>query len=160
MANKWQKGRFYPQNKEKYIGDNLNKITYRSSWELKMCEMCDQHPNVVYWASESLSIKYKHPFTGQTKSYIPDFFIMYVDARGKKYSELIEIKPMEQCDLKFAKSQRDKEAVVVNRAKWEAAYIYCKKRRIRFRIITEKDIFRNTKYSKGIKKNRPKKRRR
>lgn len=122
--------------------------------------MCDKHPNIVFWASESLSIKYKHPFTKTTKNYIPDFFIMYVDSRGRKYSELVEVKPMEQTNPKYAKSAKDKEAVVINMAKWEAARIYCKRRGIRFRIITEADIFRNTKYSKGINKGRPKTRRR
>jgi len=160
LANKWHKGRFHPQNREKYIGDNINKITYRSSWELKLCEMCDQHPNIVYWASESLSIKYRHPFTKQVKNYVPDFFIMYVDSSGKKYSEIVEVKPMEQANPKYAKSAKDKEALIINMAKWEAAKIYCKRRGIRFRIITEADIFRNTKYSNGIKKNRPKQRRR
>ena len=160
MANKWHKGRFYPQNKEKYIGDNINKITYRSSWELKMCEMCDQHPNVVFWASESLSIKYRHPFTKKVSNYVPDFFIIYMDARGRKFTEIVEVKPMEQSNPKYAKSKKDKEAFIINQAKWEAAKIFCKKRGIKFRIITEADIYRNTKYSKGIKKNRPKQRRR
>ena len=122
--------------------------------------MCDQHPNIVFWASESLSIKYRHPFTKKISNYVPDFFIVYVDSRGRKYTEIVEVKPMEQANPNYAKSKKDKEAFVINQAKWETAKVYCKKKGIRFRIITEANIFNNTKYSKGIKKNRPKTRRR
>lgn len=157
---RWQQDRFYPQNREKYIGDNINKITFRSSWERKFCEMCDQHPNIIFWASESLSIKYRHPLSGQIKNYIPDFLVVYRDASGRKYTEIVEIKPLEQSSPKYAKSAKDKEALIINLAKWEAATIYCKKRNIRFRIVTEVEIFRNTKYSKNVKRGAPKKRRR
>ena len=30
------KGQFIPKNPQKYLGSNVNEITYRSSWELSM----------------------------------------------------------------------------------------------------------------------------
>lgn len=151
------KGKFVPKNTKKYIGENYNKITYRSLWELKFCQMCDEHPNILFWASESISIKYKHPFTKQTKSYIPDFFVVYVDSKGRKFVELVEIKPMNQTDPKYAKTAKDKECLIINQAKWAAARAYCKKYNITFRIICEQHIFRNTKYNSKVKPGRRKK---
>lgn len=158
MSNRWHKDRFIPKNPEKYLGKQYP--IFRSSWEKVFCEMCDQHPNVIGWASENISIKYRHPFTKQIKNYVPDFFVIYVDRSGKKYAEIIEIKPASQTYPKYARSKKDKEALVINMAKWEAARIYCKKNRIGFRILCEQHIFSKTKYSAGTLKNRPKTRRR
>ena len=41
--------------------------------------LCDEHPNVAKWASESIKIPYRHPFTGKYTVYVPDFFVVYVD---------------------------------------------------------------------------------
>lgn len=144
-------GKFTVTNRDKYIGKNIDNITYRSSWELKVFEMCDKHPSVVSWASESMSIKYRHP-NGSVKSYVPDVFIVYRKPNGKTYSEIVEIKPLCQSDEKYAKSAYDKEQLAINRAKWEAAQAYCRKYNIRFRVVTELNIFRRTKHTATNKK--------
>lgn len=148
--SKYLSGTYMVKNKDKYLGKKLP--TYRSSWELKFCEFCDHHPNILAWASETLSIKYRHPITQKTASYIPDFFIVYVDENGREFSEIIEIKPYSQTNPKYARSEYDKEQIHINAAKWKAAYQYARKMGVKFKVITEAEIFRNTKHSKNVTK--------
>ena len=63
MLPRFARGKFFPKNKEKYVG--LKTPTYRSSWEHAFMRLCDEHPNVYKWASESIKIPYRHPFTGK-----------------------------------------------------------------------------------------------
>ena len=139
MARKFAQGKFNPLNPEKYAGKKTP--TYRSGWELTFMQFCDNHPSVVQWASEAITIPYKNPLTGKNTIYVPDFFIVYADKRGKRRAELIEVKPIKQTTMENAKSQRDKAAVAVNYAKWEAANAWCKRQGIIFRVITENDIY-------------------
>ena len=139
MARKFAQGKFAPLNPDKYAGKKTP--TYRSGWELTFMQFCDNHPSVVQWASEAISIPYKNPLTGKNTIYVPDFFIVYQDKRGKRRAELIEVKPQSQTTMENARSQRDKAAVAVNYAKWEAANAWCKRQGIIFRVITENDIY-------------------
>ena len=69
--------------------------------------------------------------------------IVYQNKKGEKRMEMVEIKPSTQSSLTEAKSRTDKAAVALNHAKWTAANEWCKRKRIKFRIITEKEIFNN-----------------
>ena len=71
---------------------------------------------------------------------MPDFLIAYKDKSGQRVVELIEIKPKKQI-LSEAKTQRDKIQGVINQAKWQAAEAFCAQKGIRFRVVTEEDIF-------------------
>ena len=51
------KGKYRPQNPEKYMGDCRN-IIYRSMWERKCMKYFDNNPSIVKWASEELAIPY------------------------------------------------------------------------------------------------------
>ena len=133
------RGRFTPKNPDKYMGGK--DPIYRSSWELTFMQFCDNHPSVIQWASESISIPYRNPLTGKNTIYVPDFFIMYQDKNGKNRAELIEVKPRSQTTLENARSARDKAAVAVNYAKWTAAQAWCKQNGITFRVVTEADIY-------------------
>lgn len=141
MALKFAKGKFAPTNTQKYAGRNTP--TYRSSWELSFMQFCDNHPSVIQWASESISIPYKNPLTGKNTFYVPDFFILYQDKNGTNRAELIEVKPRTQTTMENARSMRDKAAVAVNHAKWAAANTFCKQNGMIFRVITENDIYQN-----------------
>ena len=137
---KWAQGKFVVKNKEKFLG-NRDPI-YRSSWEFQFMKFCDEHPSIIKWASESIKIPYRNPFTGKYTIYVPDFFISYIDAEGKQHTELIEVKPHNQTSIKEAKrNKRDQAHAVLNHAKWEAANAWCKQNKIRFRIVTENDMF-------------------
>ena len=137
---KYSQGIFVPKNPEKYAGKG--NIRYRSSWELTFMNFCDNNPNIVAWASESIQIPYYNPLKQKKTHYIPDFFIRYRDASGREISELIEIKPSKETSLANAgKSVRNQAFAVVNQAKWQAAENWCKSNNITFRILTEHDMF-------------------
>jgi len=134
-------GEFTPSNPAKYKGSY--PITYRSSWELTVFNMFDSHPNVLEWASESIKIPYMHPFKGRMSFYIPDIVAKFVDKKGKTHVEVIEIKPLKETLAEHAKSRYDQAQLAVNHAKWKSAQAYCAKVGMKFRILTEKQIYRN-----------------
>ncbi len=103
---------------------------------------CDENPAILQWASEAINIPYKNPFTNRNTIYVPDFMIMYVNKNGEKNAELIEIKPSTQTTLEAAgRSVRDQAAAVLNMHKWQAAQAWCSQNGLRFRVLTENDIF-------------------
>lgn len=133
---------FTPKNPKKYIGNHTPR--YRSSWELVFMNFCDTNDNVLQWASESIIIKYKHPFTGKITNYIPDFFVVYQNKFGKRMAEVVEIKPKKQSIIESkTASAKNKIIVAINHAKWAAANAYCKAHGFVFRVITEQDLFLN-----------------
>ena len=139
---KFAKGRYNLKNQEKYIG--LKTPTYRSGWEQAFMRLCDEHPNVHKWASESIKVPYRHPFTGKYTVYVPDFFVVYIDKDGKKHAELIEVKPLAQTNMESAgRNMGKRKQVIINQAKWEAATAYAKQNRIRFRVVSEEQLFHN-----------------
>jgi hypothetical protein len=137
--SKYSQDEFVPKNPQKLIGNS--RPFYRSSWELTVMTLLDQHPNVINWASESVSIPYVNPLTGKQSVYIPDFLVLYKDKSGKQRAELIEVKPSKEAIAENAKSKRDKAALLINTAKWAAAMSWCKKNGISFRILTEADLY-------------------
>ena len=136
---KYANGFYQLLNPGKYVGKKTPH--YRSGWEHTFMRFCDNNPNVLQWASESIHINYKNPFTNKATIYVPDFFIVYVDKSGAKRAELIEIKPSTQVAVESAKSTRDQAAAVLNMYKWQAAQAWCKTQGITFRVVTENDIF-------------------
>ena len=112
----------------------------------------DRHPNVLAWSSESISIPYLNPFTQRQTVYVPDFIVVYQDRSGKRHAEMIEVKPAKEVPglLKEQRiSKKTKFAQVLNAAKWQAAAAFCAKRNIRFRVVTEDDLFVMKRNSKG-----------
>ena len=139
--NRWASGLFKPKNTNKYIGKKTPR--YRSSWEFAFMRFCDNNPSITQWASESIQIPYRNPLTGKNTIYVPDFFIVYNDKKQKRVAELIEVKPNNQAKLESAgKNAQNRAALIVNRAKWEAANKWAKNKGIRFRVLTESDIFK------------------
>jgi hypothetical protein len=138
--SRFAQGKFNLKNVEKYIGNKTP--TYRSGWEFTFMKFCDEHPSVAKWASEAIKIPYRNPLSGKQTIYVPDFFIVYSDRKGKQRVELIEVKPKNQTvKEKVGRSKHNQAHWIVNQAKWEAARAYCKQNGIYFRIVTEDDIF-------------------
>ena len=138
--SRFAQGKFTLKNPEKYIGTKTP--TFRSSWEFAFMKFCDEHPSIAQWASEAIRIPYRNPLTGKHTIYVPDFFIAYADKAGKQQVDLIEVKPSNQAlKEKTGNSRTNQAHYVVNKAKWEAARIWCKQKGINFRIVTEQDIF-------------------
>lgn len=139
--SKYAQSTYIVKNKEKYVG--RKSPFYRSSWECTFMMFCDNNPSVIQWASEPFMVPYRNPFTGKNTIYVPDFMIMYVDRNGQKHAEVIEVKPTKEIAMENARSVRDRAAVALNMAKWAAANEFCKNYGMRFRVVTEQDIFQN-----------------
>jgi len=140
--SRFAQGKFNLKNPEKYIGNRTP--TYRSGWEFTFMKFCDEHPAVAKWASEAIRIPYRNPLSGKHTIYVPDFFIVYNDRKGKQRIELIEVKPSNQARKdKLGRSKHNQAHWIVNQAKWEAARAYAKQNKMLFRIVTEEDIFHN-----------------
>jgi len=138
--SKFANGFYQILNPDKYVGKKVPH--FRSSWEHSFMRFCDENPSVLQWASEAIHIPYKNPFTNKNTIYVPDFMIVYVNKNGEKFAELIEIKPTKQTTLEAAgKSMRDQAAAVLNMYKWQAAQAWCQQNGLRFRVVTEQDIF-------------------
>ena len=139
------KGQFRPLNPQKYIGD-INKIVFRSSWELAFMKYCDKEKTIVKWGSEEIRIPYNA--FGNNKLYYPDFIIVKQLPNKSFEKYLIEIKPHIQTRKPVLKegsrsTSTYKKALYtyeVNKCKWNAAFAWCKKRNITFKIITEKHV--------------------
>ena len=140
--SKWAQGKYNLKHPDKYVGRKTP--TYRSSWEFAFMRFCDENPAVQTWASEAVKIPYKNPLTGRHTIYVPDFFIQYKDKKGKNMVELIEIKPDSQAFKEsLGKNKHNQAAYVMNMAKWEAANAYAKQNKIRFRVLSEEQLFHN-----------------
>jgi len=141
--SKYAQGKYQVKNPEKYMGKRLP--SYRSSWEFTFMSFCDNNPAVLNWVSEGVKIPYFNPVSGKQTIYVPDFLVVYVDANQRQHTELVEIKPSKEATMESARSYRDKLMVAMNMAKWAAADSWCRANNMRFRVVTEFDIFKNQK---------------
>lgn len=137
---KTHKGLFKVKNRHKYVG-NVNNVVYRSGWELKVMMDLDHDSKVMRWSSEELMIPYI--LQGRRRRYYPDFFVEYID--GTK--ELWEIKPHKETRPPTKSKSRRRliqEATTfeMNKAKWAAATEWCNRRGVKFRVLTEKELFK------------------
>lgn len=136
-------GWFKPKNPAKYKGDP-NNIVYRSSWELRVMKWLDEHPSIVWWASEELPISYVSPVDNKVHRYFPDF-VAKVKQAGKETTMILEVKPYKQTQKPTQKRQTKRflqEVVTyaVNQEKWRAADLFCKEHGWQFKILTEKEL--------------------
>jgi hypothetical protein len=137
--SKFAQGVYNVKNSTKYVGKNSPR--FRSSWEWAFMNFCDNNDNILQWASEAISIPYRHPLTGRQTVYVPDFFITYRGRDNTVHAELIEIKPKKQSIVESKASSRDRAVVAVNYAKWDAATKWARRNGLSFRVITEDQIF-------------------
>jgi hypothetical protein len=146
------KGRFKPKNPNKYRGDPTN-VVYRSLWELKFFKFVDEHPDIIWWSSEEMSIPYLSPIDGKYHRYFPDVVINKKIDENTQEVIMIEIKPQKQTmppDLSKKNntptgriSRRYLNEVKtwgINDAKWAAARKYCEQKGWKFVIMTEKSL--------------------
>ena len=144
MANNFRQGIFTPKHPNKYVGD-VNKIRYMSSWELELHKFFDGNPNVLRWSSEEIVIPYIKPTDGLIHKYYPDYWVEYQTKNGEIVQEVIECKPATQTRQPRGNRKHslyEKVTFAVNTAKWAAAQEWCRQRNLKFRIVTEKSIFK------------------
>lgn len=138
-------GFFKPKNPQKYKG-NPSNIIYRSSWELRLMNYLDNHPDVIQWQSEEFFIPYKSPIDGKWHRYFPDFLVKKKTKDGLVETVLIEVKPEAQTKPPKRQEKITRKYLTevknwgTNEAKWKAALEYCKDRNWKFQIITEKEL--------------------
>lgn len=111
----------------------------------------DEHPDVLEWSSEELTIPYRSPKTGRIHRYFPDFLVKRRNTKGVVETVMVEIKPKAQIlppkkpkkatTKTKTKLLNEQITFAVNQAKWEAARAYCKAHNYLFEIITEKELF-------------------
>jgi hypothetical protein len=140
MAKGPMRGRFIPKNPEKYLGDPT-RIIFRSSWELRFFQWLDSTPSVLQYASEEFSIPYLSPLDNAVHQYYPDALVVYKDKYGNLKKEIIEIKPYKETVLTPKATPRDKQALILNQAKWKSAAAFAEKQGMSFRVITEKQLW-------------------
>jgi TnsA endonuclease N terminal len=138
------KGTFKPKNPTKYNG-NANNIIYRSLWELRVMKYLDDHPEVIWWASEELIIPYYNPIDNKKHRYFPDFVAKMKRKDGTVMTYVIEVKPEIQTKQpeqkrKTKKYIQESMTYIVNQSKWKAATEFCKDHGWEFKIITEKHL--------------------
>ena len=139
----YTQGDFTPTNPDKYVG--TYPIRARSSWEFAVMRMADKHPSIIQWASEPVRIPYYNPIKGRQSVYVPDFLFIYEDRKGRRHAELIEVKPAKQSRLDEKADLHTRAQVATNSYKWDAANKWCKRNGLKFRVITEDQIFQNPK---------------
>jgi len=145
-----RQGYFTPQNPEKYMGDP-SKIVYRSSWELKFLQYCDQNEKVLQYAAEPIGISYWNPILKKQSTYWIDTVMVTKNDDGSTTKWMIEVKPdkyltppeppkilTEKKTLSYAHHAK---AYIINSAKFEAAREYAALHNMRFGIITENFLF-------------------
>lgn len=144
MSLKFSQGFYALKNPKKYIG--LGTPRYRSSWEFSVMKMCDENDAIEQWASESVKIPYRDPLTGKNTIYVPDFLVVFTDNKKQKRAELWEVKPVNQSiKERVGKNPYNQTQYVRNMVKWEAAKNWCRQNGVKFRIITEKDLYHSGK---------------
>lgn len=142
---KTHKGSFKPRNPSKYKGDPT-RIIYRSLWEAKFMKYLDDHPDVIWWASEEVIVPYISPVDGKRHRYFPDFLLRKKNRDGVLETVMVEIKPLDQTREPTKKKTINRAYINevmtwgVNQAKWKAAREYCDDRKWKFQIITEKEL--------------------
>ena len=141
----FKQGLYKLKHPEKYLGDP-NKVRYMSSWELHAHEFLDNDPRVIKWGSEIIPISYLKPTDNRVHKYYPDYYVKYKDRYGKVRQEIIEVKPIRQVRKPRSRTPRTRlqEDITysINISKWSACQKFCNKYGLKFRLLTEKEIFK------------------
>lgn len=144
-------GKYKLKNPQKYRG-NHQQVYFRSLWEYATFKWLDANKNIVEWSSEEIIIPYINPLDNKVHRYYPDLWIKFNNS--KEY--IVEIKPRYQTEPPKKRARRSKKSLqesitfVKNKAKWDAAKSYTKKRNIEFVIWTEDTLRKLGIMAKGL----------
>ena len=138
------KTKYKPKNTKKYLGDPT-KIICRSTWERKLCKYMDANENVIRWGSEEVIVPYVSPIDKKVHR------IAEIKSPNNQVNTfLIEVKPEKQTirPKKGKKRPRTYQNEImtyaVNQEKWKSATNFCSEKGWKFKILTEKDLFKGT----------------
>lgn len=148
MSRNYLKGKYIPDNPEKYKGDIGDGVTYRSSYEKATFEFLDRTPSVLEWSAETVVVPYFDPIKNKKRRYIVDIWMKYRNKHGDIITELVEVKPYHEV-IKPVKGRKKESTYLnevatymTNQAKWQHAEKFAKERGWGFRVITENSIFK------------------
>jgi hypothetical protein len=137
---------------QKYQGSG--PIIYRSSWERKFCIYCERNPEIKWWSSESLCIKYFNFLDNAYHNYFPDFLVHLQNGK----TIIVEVKPKAQLrkpekPKRITKKSTEAfkwayEAWVTNMSKKQAAEEYAISRGWEYQIVTE-EFFKSSSINEG-----------
>lgn len=139
---RYYQGLYKVKNPEKYIGDPTNVI-YRSSWELKFMNWCDNTNSVIKWQSEETVVPYRCATDDKWHRYFLDFRIQVKNKDSVLKTYLVEIKPDAQTKPPKYPGRQTKRYLtesmtfMKNQSKWDAAKRYAMDRGWEFIILTE-----------------------
>lgn len=132
--------------KSTIIEENVIKLNYKSSLELKAFRYCDMNKYVVRYGIEPFAIKYLNPKDGKLHRYFIDFFIEFQN--GQKF--LVEVKssgetkepkkPGKKTEKAILNYQKALQTFAVNTAKWKAAEAFALEKGLKFIILTEREL--------------------
>lgn len=111
-------------------------IEYKSSLEFKFLKYCEINPHIVKFGLEPFPIWYTSPRDGRPHRYFVDFLVHFDTGD----TILVEIKPSSQT---VKPQSRDPEVILtyaVNLSKWKAAKEFAREHRMKFTVITEKEL--------------------
>lgn len=106
----------------------------------------DADPRYIEWSSEELIVPYRCRTDNRIHRYFPDFVVKV--KRGNVIETcMVEVKPEAQTKEPVKRKHQKHQTFITevmtyakNKSKWEAAEEYCKDRKWKFMILTEKDI--------------------
>ena len=140
---KYHQGIYKLKNPDKYKGDPTSVI-YRSSWELKFMNWCDNNQAIVFWSSEETIIPYICATDNRPHRYFVDFKIQVKSKDGTLKTYLVEVKPSKELLPPTTKNKKryliEAKTFMKNQSKWSYAVQYCKDRGWEFKVITEKEL--------------------
>jgi hypothetical protein len=146
VNSKYEQNYYRLVNPLKYKGDP-NKIIYRSSYEKRMCQICDSSDKIIQWSSEPIAIMYTSLFDGKRHKYWLDFWFKYYD--GREF--IIEVKPLNKLNKPKAPAKKTTKALenynfrmkeyLVNYSKFKAASEFAQQTGLEFVIVDEKFLF-------------------
>lgn len=145
MYKNTYKGFYRVKNPKKYKGDITN-VVYRSGWELKFMNWCDNTPSVLEWGSEIAVIPYLSPLDNKVHRYFVDFYVKIQDKSGNITKYLVEIKPKKFTEKPVRPQKVSKKFIQeaytygINQAKWKAAREFCEDRNWKFIVLTENEL--------------------
>lgn len=145
MYKNTYKGRYKVINPAKYKGDVTN-VVYRSLWELRFMKWCDNNEAILEWGSEIVVIPYVSPVDNKVHRYFVDFYIRVKNKNNEIQKYIIEIKPEKFTKPPPIPKKKTKQFIEevftygINEAKWKAAREYCEDRKMKFLILTEKEL--------------------
>lgn len=147
MTTYFTQGKYTPRNTQKYKG--TFPLVYRSRPELQLMRFFDENSKIIEWTSESVVIPYIKPVDGKIHRYYVDFSCILKEANGNICRYLIEYKPYKQTlqPVKGKKSERtfltEQINYSTNMSKWKSAREYANSQKMKFIILTEKDLPKN-----------------